>query len=341
MKFERESGINNNFLNYNYSNNLYNVLSKNSSRKESNNGKKISLSKNNNYGIERDSDLYCNACNEENILIKSLGFDLYSRINLSNEKNIRITWGRNNFYNKNNIKYKQNNKNNGKFINNCHNNSNKVNSFNSPHFTKHFTPLVINNRIRSLSDTNKKDNFITKKNEEFLSQSKLKNRNINRNTVSNIKGKINGQIRTKYKEREYILEMFGKKGWICNYCENFNYKARNICNRCNMYKNPKKISFMKKQRQQKKNQERLAYGKTSINNNIKIKKGITSQYNYIESNNNELFNKRIRTNNFFNVIDNNNTISGNYYKNNMNFGGWIYPGYFQNNYYSMLLNPNW
>ena len=32
-------------------------------------------------------------------------------------------------------------------------------------------------------------------------------------------------------------EMFGRKGWICPYCNNFNYESRNKCNRCKLDKN--------------------------------------------------------------------------------------------------------
>ena len=34
------------------------------------------------------------------------------------------------------------------------------------------------------------------------------------------------------------IEMFGKKGWVCNFCNNFNYESRNKCNRCKQPKNP-------------------------------------------------------------------------------------------------------
>ncbi len=37
----------------------------------------------------------------------------------------------------------------------------------------------------------------------------------------------------------YIIEMHGKKGWICNFCNNFNYENRNKCNRCKRNKSPK------------------------------------------------------------------------------------------------------
>ena len=35
--------------------------------------------------------------------------------------------------------------------------------------------------------------------------------------------------------------MFGKKGWICVLCNNFNFETRVKCNRCKELKNPKKI----------------------------------------------------------------------------------------------------
>ena len=44
---------------------------------------------------------------------------------------------------------------------------------------------------------------------------------------------------------EYLTEMFGKKGWICILCNNFNYETRNKCNRCGEIKNPKKINNLK------------------------------------------------------------------------------------------------
>ena len=42
-------------------------------------------------------------------------------------------------------------------------------------------------------------------------------------------------------ENEYSLEMFGRKGWICILCNNFNYETRKKCNRCGEKKKPKKI----------------------------------------------------------------------------------------------------
>ena len=49
------------------------------------------------------------------------------------------------------------------------------------------------------------------------------------------------------KEDDYVIEMFGRVGWICDQCNNFNYDTRNKCNRCGIPKSPKKISKLKKE----------------------------------------------------------------------------------------------
>ncbi len=49
----------------------------------------------------------------------------------------------------------------------------------------------------------------------------------------------------KLKKEDYIIEKFGKKGWICKLCNNFNYETRNKCNRCGIWKCPKLIADIK------------------------------------------------------------------------------------------------
>ena len=46
---------------------------------------------------------------------------------------------------------------------------------------------------------------------------------------------------SKIEEENYLVEMFGKKGWICILCNNFNYETRLKCNRCGIRKKPKRI----------------------------------------------------------------------------------------------------
>jgi len=43
----------------------------------------------------------------------------------------------------------------------------------------------------------------------------------------------------------FTLEMFGKKGWICQFCNNFNYETRKKCNRCHNKKQAKKLKKIK------------------------------------------------------------------------------------------------
>ena len=64
---------------------------------------------------------------------------------------------------------------------------------------------------------------------KFFSLNQLDNTNINNKNVK-ILDKDN-----------YLVEMFGKKGWICILCNNFNYETRVKCNRCGARKKPKKF----------------------------------------------------------------------------------------------------
>ena len=61
------------------------------------------------------------------------------------------------------------------------------------------------------------------------------------NTVKS--GKKKKSKRKKKKEKdEYTIEMFGRRGWICEQCNNFNYDSRHKCNRCGIQKQAKVIN---------------------------------------------------------------------------------------------------
>ena len=62
------------------------------------------------------------------------------------------------------------------------------------------------------------------------------------------------------------IEMNGKKGWICCFCNNFNYENRIKCNRCQRNKNPKIL-------------------KKNNNNNVEYKKLINPITSFIINNN--------------------------------------------------------
>lgn len=61
-------------------------------------------------------------------------------------------------------------------------------------------------------------------------------------STSNNEEKNENQFSDKNEEnKDYLVEMFGRKGWICKLCHNFNYETRNKCNRCKVLKVPEII----------------------------------------------------------------------------------------------------
>jgi len=67
------------------------------------------------------------------------------------------------------------------------------------------------------------------KEKNFFSLNQLENTGINNKNVKIID------------KDNYLVEMFGKKGWICILCNNFNYETRVKCNRCGARKKPKRF----------------------------------------------------------------------------------------------------
>ena len=67
-----------------------------------------------------------------------------------------------------------------------------------------------------------------------FSQNVFQNKNIAANNNNN-------KQRKKKVIDEYTIEMFGRRGWICDLCNNFNYDTRKKCNRCHILKKPKRI----------------------------------------------------------------------------------------------------
>ena len=91
-----------------------------------------------------------------------------------------------------------------------------------------FQDLILNLNCPSF----KPSNFNNKENNNIKPQSDIiPNKFENKN-----KDKENA-----LQEEEYSTQKFGKKGWICTLCNNFNFETRIMCNRCKALKNPKKI----------------------------------------------------------------------------------------------------
>ena len=118
-----------------------------------------------------------------------------------------IQIGKNEIYNQN-IFFQGNNINQNNITNNFFNNLNNINTLEKSSFN---SMNMINNNVLTMLNTNNKNN---------------NNSNMNENNNHN---------------DQYNIEMFGKKGWICVYCSNFNYEGRNKCNRCKKNKSPKNI----------------------------------------------------------------------------------------------------
>ena len=78
----------------------------------------------------------------------------------------------------------------------------------------------------------------------WVPQNTLMTYGVNNNVSNNnMKQKKKKSKKKKKKEKdEFTIEMFGRRGWICEQCNNFNYDSRHKCNRCGIPKQPKVIN---------------------------------------------------------------------------------------------------
>ncbi len=238
-----------------------------------------------------------------------------NKINLFDNKNyndIRLTnnyFFGNNLYLCNNTASKSQNiiyNNKGIFINN---NSEK----NSPNNFCDLSKLNVNNTnlhkniinpincppfIPSNYPKKEKEEYFRKKSEDSLSKDKesdstsaiseKREEEIQNESVKKIHKKRNTE---KNEAGEYLVEMFGRRGWICKLCNNFNYETRIKCNRCGILKKPKKIMDIRKKSEEEHNKEgdwrcmhckNLNYSFRTLCNRCKIPKMIP----FINNNNN-------------------------------------------------------
>ena len=106
------------------------------------------------------------------------------------------------------------------------------------------------------------DKFLRKKSEDSLSKDKESDSTSaisdkKEDEISNEKMKKNNKIRIieKNDTGDYMVVMFGRRGWICKLCNNFNYETRVKCNRCGILKKPKKILGIKQKGEEEHNKE--------------------------------------------------------------------------------------
>ena len=126
-----------------------------------------------------------------------------------------------------------------------------------------------------------KEEFIRKKSEDSLSKDKESD------STSAFSEKREDEAENKKEKKEeddtgeYLLEMFGRKGWICKLCNNFNYETRVKCNRCGILKKPKKLIEIKQRNAEERDKDgdwsciyckNLNYSFRSVCNRCKIPK---------------------------------------------------------------------
>jgi hypothetical protein len=149
-----------------------------------------------------------------------------------------------NFIFKNNKNVNERNKTSGFYNNLANEHNTKINAFSKEvisnnNLNPNFEPKNKTNNnefLNLIKNINyppfEPSNFNNQENKDIISESNI----ILTKVEKNKKGKEN--VLT---EEEYSVKMFGKKGWICVLCNNFNFETRVKCNRCKELKNPKKI----------------------------------------------------------------------------------------------------
>ena len=209
-----------------------------------------SISKNNNYLNKKNYNICENNINSISSYSKTSNINennnMKNTIFINNYEDKKINF----IFNKNvNLK----NKTSESFNNLSNKDTKKINAFSKEIVSNNnlnsnnneFKNLIININCPSFKPCNFKNNE-NNSNNYIKSES-----NIFSNQVENVsKGKENDLE----KEEEYSIKMFGKKGWICVLCNNFNFETRAKCNRCKASKNPKKIVNTKCKIKNKNNQ---------------------------------------------------------------------------------------
>jgi hypothetical protein len=169
--------------------------------------------------------LNCEKYHDKTYIKKSSkNFVLKNKKNLIDQNKIN----NNNIYNVNSTNNCVNKNNNNFFVNKSINfNNNLMNKSNNNinYNINNFDLFIVNNK----NMFNSKINY-----NEF--QAKIIEESLIRNK----------QVGSTKDTNEYILEdclifKYGKRGWVCKFCNNFNYEMRVKCNRCGIIKNPKKM----------------------------------------------------------------------------------------------------
>ena len=121
------------------------------------------------------------------------------------------------------------------FVNNSNINTENL----GDNFPTNFSQINIRNNILFNQNNNLINNISNSNVCKNLNNSNL-NLDMNTNNKMAPKVKKNKKKKKKKIDDEYTVEMFGRRGWICEGCNNFNYESRKKCNRCKIPKKPLK-----------------------------------------------------------------------------------------------------
>ena len=204
---DMESSNNNKYIEFNQSNNIFN-LPNNIDNFNNNNENNPEIQNNNNKELN-------NLLKRENFMPGNNYFSTNTNIN--------------NFFIHNNNNIINSQINNNPFLNNAFYYNNNPNPLNFPQMSNNYPLIDVNNQ---------NSNYIINNSEysHFMPPNHFQPKN-NQDAQNN----NNNKQRKKKVIDEYTIEMFGRRGWICDLCNNFNYDTRKKCNRCHILKKPKKI----------------------------------------------------------------------------------------------------
>jgi len=166
-----------------------------------------------------------------------------------------------------------------------------INKFNPHQLNNNYNELININNINGMFYTNQIKNNYTNPNNiignmlnnppiyiDNINKNIIYNNNFinntylinNQNDIQNMNTKIknnysqfnnnnspkeNTKEERKLNPKDYLIKMFGRDGWICKLCTNFNFETRNKCNRCLAAKNPKTIEEINKKNEENKNKK--------------------------------------------------------------------------------------
>ena len=258
--------------------------------------------------IDRNNEKSNTNLNQKNLMIPQI---FYGDLNLNMNANM------NNMNNQQmNYQYVNNN-----FKESIPANSNKFNNMSGN--INLYNINYNNNYFNLIEPINKNQNS---KKEEII--------NTDQKKVNSPMNMINKNVKNLNPD-DYIIKMFGRLGWICSYCNNFNFDTRNKCNRCQAIKMPKlkEEIFKKKDKKNKKkvkerktdwlclNCKNLNYGFRKNCNRCKIERQDDFPAIYLEPNQkiNDTNSKIVLMNNYEKMKDNlNNNIDNNNANNFIN-----------------------